>query len=612
MTFRLTWTAIVVVPLCLGCGDSNSSTEHGAATESGITGGDSRGSSEATGGGSVRTMRVDGAAGMKSGEIVSVKAGIEAADEDTEEEEAAPAPQVSIEEAVDAGSPAPYSQTPFANSGSSNGQNGDEPLHFTDVTAAAGLSSAQWQLPESWDGYLCYHALRVSGGAAAVDIDDDGWTDLFVTRLEQPNQLFMNNGDGTFTDVAAQAGLDVTGWSNAPAFADIDGDSDLDLFVTAAGPAKAKLFINQGDGTFIEQATQRGVDVGGTEVCSEMTSATFGDYDHDGALDLYVSQWTSGGESLNFLFHNDGNGYFENVTEAAGIAQVEPRGYSAGFMDFDADGWEDLFVVADFGYSQLFHNNRDGTFSDVTDAAGVALEEDGMGNALGDINGDGLPDWFVTNVFETVGTIGNRLYINRGDGSFDDQTDLYGVARGGWGWGAQMFDIDNDGQLDLSNVSGWIDDDQLPSLWLGGSLPMREVSAEVGLTEAINGRAYVAFDYDRDGDLDSFVVQNADTPILYRNDIAGDHHALVVRVRSEAPNTYGIGARVELEHPNGRIQYRWITGNSNFEGHGPFEAHFGLGDDTGPFTVRVHWPTSGKTFAHGLVEADQIITVEEP
>jgi hypothetical protein len=556
-------------------------------------------------------MQVDEEPQAATSEVVSVKAGIE-----SEAEELPAAPEVVDSEPVDAGRTAPevpYSQTPFTNYGGSNGQTGDtQLLRFTDVTVAAGLGSAQWQLPESWDGYLCYHALRVSGGAAAVDIDDDGWTDLFVTRLEQPNQLFMNNRDGTFTDVAPQAGLDVTAWSNAPAFADIDGDSDLDLFVTAAGPARAQLFINQGDGTFVERAAERGVDVGAGEACSEMTSATFGDYDHDGALDLYVSQWTSGGESLNFLFHNDGNGYFDNVTQAAGVADVEPRGYSSGFMDFDGDGWEDLFVVADFGYSQLFHNNHDGTFSNVTAAAGVGLEEDGMGSALGDINSDGLPDWFVTNVFETVGTMGNRLYINRGDGSFDDQTDLYGVARGGWGWGAQMFDVDNDGQLDLGNVSGWIDDDQLPSLWLGGSVPMREVSAEAGLTEAINGRAYVAFDYDRDGDLDTFVVQNAGTPLLYRNDGAGDHHALVVRIRSQAPNTRGIGARVELEHPDGRIQYRWITGNSNFQGHGPFEAHFGLGDDAGPFTVRVHWPASGETFAHGLVEPDQIITVEEP
>lgn len=601
----------MVVPLCLGCGDSNSSTEDGAAKESGTTGRGSEGSSDATGGDSVRVMQVDEEPQAATSEVVSVKAGIE-----SEAEELPAAPEVVDSEPVDAGRTVPevpYSQTPFTNYGGSNGQTGDtQLLRFTDVTVAAGLGSAQWQLPESWDGYLCYHALRVSGGAAAVDIDDDGWTDLFVTRLEQPNQLFMNNRDGTFTDVAPQAGLDVTAWSNAPAFADIDGDSDLDLFVTAAGPARAQLFINQGDGTFVERAAERGVDVGAGEACSEMTSATFGDYDHDGALDLYVSQWTSGGESLNFLFHNDGNGYFDNVTQAAGVADVEPRGYSSGFMDFDGDGWEDLFVVADFGYSQLFHNNHDGTFSNVTAVAGVGLEEDGMGSALGDINSDGLPDWFVTNVFETVGTMGNRLYINRGDGSFDDQTDLYGVARGGWGWGAQMFDVDNDGQLDLGNVSGWIDDDQLPSLWLGGSVPMREVSAEAGLTEAINGRAYVAFDYDRDGDLDTFVVQNAGTPLLYRNDGGGDHHALVVRIRSQAPNTRGIGARVELEHPDGRIQYRWITGNSNFQGHGPFEAHFGLGDDAGPFTVRVHWPASGETFAHGLVEPDQIITVEEP
>jgi hypothetical protein len=373
------------------------------------------------------------------------------------------------------------------------------------------------------------------------------------------------------------------------------------------------LFVNLGNGRFIEEAALRGVAIGRTDACSELTSATFGDYDHDGDLDLIVGQWSSSGaDNFNALLRNDGTGHFSNVTQAAGLSSLQPRGYSSGFMDADGDGWEELFIVADFWNSQLFHNNHDGTFTDVTRTAGVGVEEDGMGSALGDVNGDGHPDWFVSNSYESGITVGNRMYINRGDGTFDDRSDSYGITQGGWGWGAVLFDVNNDGKLDASNISGWIDQDESPSLWLGGALPMPSVTAAAGLSRPINGRAYVPLDFDRDGDLDVFMVQNASAPILYRNDVASAKHWLVVKAKGNTSNGYGIGARVELEHPDGSKQYRWITANTGFLGHGPFEAHFGLGADQGPFTVRMYWPASRRSVAHGRVPPDQVITLEEP
>jgi len=615
VTFRLTWTAILVVLLCLGCGDSKSSTTNESADREDRTTGGSRGGSSDAGPEGDTAIEAD--AGAESDAVVGDVANAGAhAEHDAGTAVSAPDDEpldTTHDDGITLLSGDCLVGTSFASHVSSDSDeeaapdNGGLDFHFADVTLAAGLAAPHWQIPDSFDGYPCHHALRVTGGAAAVDINDDGWTDLFVTRLEEPNLLYLNNGDGTFQDIAPQVGLDVTGWSNGPAFADVDGDSDLDLFVTTAGPAKAMLFINQG-GTFVEEAALRGVDVGRTDACSELTSATFGDYNHDGAMDLYVSQWTTGEEDYNFLFENDGTGHFTNVTQAAGLALAEPRGYSSGFMDADGDGWEDLFVVADFGYSQLFHNNRDGTFTDVTEQAGVGLEEDGMGSALGDVNGDGFPDWFVSNVDDPGTTIGNRLYINRGDGTFDDQTDSYGVSKGGWGWGALLFDVNNDGNLDASNVSGWIDDDQIPSLWLGGSLPWQDVSAAAGFTQPINGRAYIALDFDRDGDLDVFVVQNGDAPILYRNDLRSANHWLVVKARSSS-NARSIGARVRVEHPGGTAQHRWITANSNFLGHRPFEAHFGLGEDEGPFTIRVSWPASGESCALRVTDPDQVITV---
>jgi hypothetical protein len=483
-------------------------------------------------------------------------------------------------------------------------------FHFTNVTQAAGLSQAQWQLPTSWDGFPCQNPLLHSGGAAVVDIDKDGWQDLFVTRFEQPNLMYRNKGDGSFENIAPQAGLDVAAWSNGPTFADVDGDGDLDLFVTVVGPGRSMLFINQGDGTFVEDAAARGVDVGRDTGCSEVTSASFGDYDHDYDLDLYVSHWTRGATDFNSLFKNDGSGHFSNVTQAAGVELPAAFGFSSGFLDADGDGWEDLFVASDFETSRLFHNNQDGTFTDVTTQAGVGTDKNGMGSALGDVNGDGWPDWFITAIHQP----GNKLYVNNGDGTFADVTNQYGVADGGWGWGALLFDVNNDGQLDASNVAGFghYTPPQPPRLWLGGALPWRQVAAQAGLTDGREGRAYVPIDFDKDGDQDTFIVNIASTPILYRNDLELDHHWLVVKAKGTTSNAQGIGAHVEVEHPNGKVQHRWITANSTLQGHGPFEAHFGLAQDLGPYQVRVSWPASRKTATATQVTPDQILTLEEP
>lgn len=503
-------------------------------------------------------------------------------------------------------------------SGGSGGSGGSAPsgplppigFHFTDVTQAAGLAVAQWHVPESWAGFPCRNSLLHSGGAAVVDIDDDGWMDLFVTRFEQPNLMYRNKRDGTFEDIAPQAGLDVAAWSNGPAFADIDGDSDLDLFVTSVGPGRSMLFINQGDGTFIEDGAARGVDVGSVDGCSEVTSASFGDYDHDYDMDLYVSHWTRREDiNLNSLFMNDGTGHFTDVTQIAGVALTSAFGFSSGFMDADGDGWEELFVASDFGTSRLFRNNQDGTFTDVTTQAGVGIDENGMGSALGDVNGDGHPDWFVTAIYQP----GNRLYVNQGDGTFTDLTSAYGVADGGWGWGPVLFDVNNDGKLDAGHVAGFslYRPPQPLKLWLGGPLPWREVASQAGLADKREGRAILPIDFDKDGDLDTFIVNVADTPALYRNDLELEHHWLVIKATGTTSNAQSIGAHVEVEHPDGTVQHRWITANSTLQGHGPFEAHFGLGQDAGPYQVRVSWPASGNSASAALVTPDQFITLDE-
>ena len=547
-------------------------------------------------------------------------------------------------------------------------------LSFVDVTEAAGLVYRQHERPEPGTCLLSGGAFgvaascmpeRMSGGAAVADVDGDGWPDLYVTRLAAPDILFRNRGDGTFADITEAAGLGALTWNtNGAWWGDIDNDGDPDLFLTTIAESRFLLLINDGFGHFQEEAAERGADVGDDSVRIGM-SAAMGDFDRDGWLDIHTTEWrlasasatamatatttpSARGESVathSRLLRNRGSGapgFFQDVTRDAGvdIADVpsssrSPRdgtfGFASAFADMDGDGWPELLIAADFGRSRLFWNNTDGTFTDGTLAAGVGTDENGMGSTIGDFDGDGDLDWFVSAIHKPIagclggdsGWIpdGNCLYRNDGNRVFRDATDEVGVRDGFWGWGAVFFDADNDADLDLTMTNGFrltaaekdFNDDPMRYWENLRTGTMQERSSLVGLTSRREGKGLLSFDYDRDGDLDLFVVNNGDSPQLYRNDGGNAGAWLRVRVEGTVSNRDGVGARVELTvFPGGPPQLREVGVGSHFLGQSESVAHFGLGAWRGSVhRLVVTWPASGETVVLDGLPLDATILVRE-
>lgn len=515
---------------------------------------------------------------------------------------------------------------------------------FTDVTQDAGLLYQQHapQLPgDCVFGVVC-DLDRMTGGAAVADVDRDGDPDLYVTRLDAPDLLFVNQGDGTFADGTEAAGL--SGFdlqSNAAAFADIDNDGDLDLLVAVIAAAgdldnnRNFLFVNDGSGHFTEEAVSRGIDVS-SEDGRAVWAIGFGDYDADGYVDVHLGEWAGGAHSV--LLRNRGAeapGHFEDATAAAELDFTGVAAFASSFVDLDSDGHADLAIAADFGTSRLFWNDGDGTFSDGTVAASVGTDENGMGSTFGDFDGDGDLDWFVTSIHDPAATCdiescvwgytGNRLYRNEGGRHFVDVTDSAGVRHGGWGWGAAWFDMDNDADLDLVMTNGvdfpgtdidaqFVDDPV--RLWerQNGVVEMVEGAVAAGLEDTSSGKGLLYFDYDTDGDLDLFLVNNGDSPPrLYRNDLAADHDWLRVRVIGDATNRDGLGAVITVQaDPGGPIQRRDIGASSHFLGQSESVQHFGLGPGDGVVErVTVTLPVSGRVLWRDHVSANQTIWISE-
>ncbi|MCX8073550.1 MAG: CRTAC1 family protein [Candidatus Binatia bacterium] len=510
---------------------------------------------------------------------------------------------------------------------------------FTEVSREVGLDYVHYTVPSPAPFYEQFY---FSGGAAAGDFDGDGRVDLVVSRLDEPSLLlFRNRGDGSFEEVAERAGLVVPETRmNGVAWGDIDNDADLDLYATAVGPDQRRhfLFVNDGSGHFTEEGLARGAAVL-TEEPHYGFSVAFGDYDRDGFLDIHVTEWRPRGynrrnaPSHARLLRNEGltrPGFFHDVTVGAGVRldTVPPLradlgfgfSFASRFTDLDEDGWPDLLVASDFGTSRLFWNRQDGTFLDGTVAAGVGTDENGMGSAVGDVDGDGLLDWFVSSIWDPLarcqgpegcfwGTSGNRLFRNVGKRRFADVTDQWGVRNAGWGWGATFWDADNDGDLDLVVGNGArfpvldelgmseLDDDYERDrlrVWENVGGTMREVGEAWGLIDDRQNRAVVVWDYDIDGDLDLFIANNSDHPLLFRNDCGSRRKWLKIKVTGTSWNRAGIGARARVwVHRGGVPQVREIDGGSNYLGHNEFTAHFGLGDMTLVDRVEVSWPGTG-------------------
>lgn len=474
---------------------------------------------------------------------------------------------------------------------------------FVDVTAAAGIDHVH-----GYDGEAGMRQ-KIGGGAAVGDYDGDGWPDIYAIRGSGgPNRLYRNQGDGTFVDTAVPAGLDhpPTGDTGA-SFVDLDGDGWLDLWVGGIDQA-IRLYRNRGDGTFENVSAGSGL-----PVLAFGLGPAFADIDGDGDLDVFVPQWNT--QPAELLWRNDGGFAFSSISSMAfdsATRDVLLHTFTPNFVDLEDDGDLDLLVASDYNHSHVLLNRGDGSFELATDRE-VIKDENGMGAAVGDFDRDGRLDWFVSSITGDGRIYGNRLYRNLGDGSFEDVTDTAGVSDGAWGWGGCFADFDNDGVLDLFHVNGWSREpflDDPARLFVGaGDGSFDEEATARGIDDPGQGRGVICFDYDRDGDLDIYIANNYGEPKLFRNDGGNLNHHLQVRLRGDGPgNSEGVGSKIELHPLAGPTLVQVLRAGSNFVSQDPCRAHFGLGMATAAAGVTIRWP-DGRTSKVRGVAADQTLEV---
>ncbi|GIV62103.1 MAG: RNA-binding protein [Rhodothermaceae bacterium] len=465
-------------------------------------------------------------------------------------------------------------------------------------------------------------------GAAWFDYDRDGDLDLYMTQRLGANHLFRNNGDGTFTDVAAELGADDAAHDGAGvAVADYDNDGDLDIYLANAD--EDVLLRNEGGTSFTDVTASA---FGGIVLDQRGTSASWGDYDRDGYLDLYVAHHKHLEDRFldhhDYLFHNNGDGTFTDVSDLLDRSQLNGFGFIGVWTDYDDDGDLDLFLVNDClrdGLpNRLFRNDNgiDGTnwlFSEVSAEVGVEVCENGMGLAVGDYNRDALLDYLMTNNFSSV------LFKNLG-GTFEDATKEAGIFDNfvdstghHWQtWGTNFFDMNLDGWPDLFLAAGSLhlsveDNPQPNQVWRNdGDGTFTDFAGLSGLDDPNIGRTSVYGDYDGDGDADLFLVNYGGEAHLYENVEANatGHHWLIVDLEGVASNRDGIGARVTVETNDGVVQVAETHSGTSLGGGDDLGAYFGLGTATGVDRLEVRWP-SGLVQVLEAVAVDQRLTVVE-
>ena len=528
---------------------------------------------------------------------------------------------------------------------------------FVDVAEKAGLKAVNVFGGKNMSTYI----LESTGtGVVIFDYDNDGWPDIFLvngTTLEAAHRengptghLYHNNHDGTFSDVTARAGLLASGWGQGACAGDYDNDGWEDLYVTYYG--KNRLYRNRGDGTFEEVAERAGV-AGSGEHWS--TGCAFVDFDRDGRVDLLVAryakfdlqhaappgsyptcQWKGiavfcGPRGLpsdtNVLYRNIGGRYFEDVTTASRIDRTSGHYcFSVSALDFDNDGWPDIYVACDSAPSILYHNMGDGTFVDVGALSGVAYnvdgrEQAGMGIAVADYDGDGNLDLFRTNFSDDTPT----LYRNEGDGSFGDVTYSSGLgSRTQYlGWGSVFFDFDNDGHPDLLLVNGHVypEVDTLslsieyaePKLLYrnNGNGTFMDVSdkAGIGISTKSPARGLAVGDLWNDGRLSAVIANRNGTPNLLVNRARYPNHWIGVKAEGTRSNRSGIGTRVRVRTESGD-QTDEVRSGSSYLSQSDSRLHFGLGPNTKIDYVEAHWPSGlVERFASPVI--DRILVMKE-
>jgi len=533
-------------------------------------------------------------------------------------------------------------------------------VQFVNVARQAGLNAKTIFGTEQKNKYL----METTGcGVAFFDYDNDGWLDIFFvngTRFEANyapgeapvSRLYKNNRDGTFTDVTVKAGVARTGWGQGVCVGDYNNDGHEDIFVSYWGDCA--LWRNNGDGTFTDVAAKAGVTTDpGNGQHRWNTGCAFLDYDRDGHLDLFITNYIDfdpktaplpesgpclykgllvacgppglkGGK--NILFHNKGDGTFTDVSAKCGILNT-PGTYGLGVLvaDFDNDGWPDIYVANDSTSSALYKNNHDGTFTDVAIEAGVAYSPDGkpqagMGVSAADYDCDGLLDIVKTNFAGDT----HSLYRNLGNLTFDDQTFQSGLGKNTrfMGWGVGFLDYDNDGWADILVCNGHVYPEvgetdaeagyrERKILYrnLGnGKFQDASMDAGPGILEKVAARGCAFGDFDNDGDIDVVVNCVNDVPQLLRCDSTLKNNWLLVKTVGTKSNRSGIGARV-ICSTAGHRQTDEVRSGGSYISQNDLRVHFGLGSAE-KADLEVHWP-SGVVDKIAGVAANQVVTVKE-
>ncbi len=481
------------------------------------------------------------------------------------------------------------------------------------------------------------------GGAAFLDYDQDGYIDLYVcsgtympgiSSGEKPkilpeNHLYHNNADGTFEDVTKKAGVGGPFYSMGVTVGDFNNDGYPDLYLSNYGPNV--LFKNNGNGTFTDITKKAGV--AGNELS---IGATWLDYDNDGLLDLYVGNYVDFDPNYKYyyapdgfpgpmaydsekdvLYHNKGNGHFEDVTEKMGIVDIDGRAMGVGAADIDDDGWVDIYVANDHTLNYLWHNEKGKGFKDMGTMSGTAFSQAGeatvsMSVDFADFNGDSLLDLFVSDDSYC------SLYKNEGNGVFTDLSNASGISNSAAqfvGWSSSFGDYDNDGDADIFKTNGALKhlyghEDQLFEN-MGNGL-FQDVSTDRGkyFSEEYVGRGACLGDYDNDGDLDFYVVNLNSSGKFLRNNKGNQNNWLMLNLVGKTSNRDGIGSMIRITS-GGKTQTTQKRSTTGYLSQNDPRIHFGLGKNTNVEKIEIKWP-SGKVQILENVKANQILKVEEP
>jgi hypothetical protein len=535
-------------------------------------------------------------------------------------------------------------------------QTSEQLADFVDIAQKAGLTANNVFGGVDTKKYI----IETTGtGVAIFDYDNDGWPDIFIvngTTLDgttgppPTSHLYHNNHDGTFTDVTTKAGVSATGWGQGVCLGDYDNDGFEDMYVTYYG--KNILYHNNGDGTFTDVSEKTGV--AGTGSAWGMGCA-FVDYDRDGHLDLMVTnyvkfelsktpspgdqptcQWKGvpvmcGPRGLpwqsNILYHNRGDGTFEDVTKKAHIDKTNGHySFSVSTLDYDDDGWPDIYVPCDTTPNILYRNNHDGTFTDTALLAGVAFNQDGreqagMGSTVADYNGSGHLSIFKTNFSDDTPT----FYRNNGDGTFDDVTVTAGLGLHTQflGWGTMFFDFDNDGWPDLILVNGHVYP-EVDTRHLGSNYEESKVlyhntgrgtftdisaSAGTGITTATAARGLAIGDLWNNGQQSAVISNMNGRPNLLVNQVHSKNHWVELKTVGTKSNRDGIGAKVSVK-VGARTMVDEVRSGSSYISNNDMRVHFGLGAAAKIDWVQVRWP-SDLTERFDKVAVDAIQTLKE-